>query len=111
MSERPEQRCGRCRYWPRYLYAEINNLDDAGISGKGESHCQRRAPTLAHGWSAWPVTSATDWCGEWEARAPHDPLFRDERGVSRKMRDYLARIANNANVNERPTNQLDRNRL
>lgn len=50
IGENP-QSCKSCRFY----------FEQAGF-------CRRRAPTVdAVEWAVWPVTSATDWCGEWEA--------------------------------------------
>lgn len=65
-----EERCGTCRFWPRYPYAETNDLSDAGLTGGPKSECRRRAPTSAEPGDVrqWPWTNATDWCGEFEHR-------------------------------------------
>lgn len=46
-----EQFCGGCRYWQH-------------------GQCRRHAPTPDADWAeaVWPLTEATDWCGEWVAR-------------------------------------------
>jgi hypothetical protein len=73
-------RCGRCRFWPQYPYAEINGIPDAGDAGNGESDCRLRAPAAFQepayfGGSQpapleirarWPRTRSSDWCGEFE---------------------------------------------
>ena len=74
------ERCGLCRFWPQYPYAEVNNIPDAGDAGNGQSDCRRYAPKAFHEAtrgdypspmevvSRWPRTRSGDWCGEFEPR-------------------------------------------
>jgi len=47
--------CSRCRFWSR--------VDES------DGECRRREPTLVWAFgdltSAWPITDAAEWCGEW----------------------------------------------
>ena len=51
-----EHRCSDCRYW-----------DDARYSTPHQGYCRVRAAQLGvenRLKGCWPVTDATDWCGE-----------------------------------------------
>ncbi len=94
-TEDHQERCETCRYWLR-----------------DSSECRRRAPSLVvssqlvgangrdaqPGASAWPVTAASAWCGEWApaheppkaAPAPAEPTGQDDSVATRL---FLARVA------------------
>lgn len=48
--------CSSCAYWDAF-------------PADGYGKCRCHAPVVLPGSSTarWPVTAATDWCGEWEA--------------------------------------------
>lgn len=64
------ERCGTCRFWPRYPYAEANDVSDAGDAGGDQSDCRRHAPIAAvvDNRAVWPRVGARDWCGDFEPR-------------------------------------------
>lgn len=60
----PERRCDTCRWW--------GGRTEAGSSDS----CRRHAPRLLRGDDPmtrrfWPVTLASDWCGEWDDGRPY----------------------------------------
>lgn len=67
-----EERCGLCRFWPRYPYAEANDTEH-GISGSESSECRRRAPKASDDGLPqpnYPWVHRAHWCGEFEGRRP-----------------------------------------
>lgn len=64
---RRKERCDRCRYWSEaQSYADKKALEYYGknvLMERGErAICRRFPPTYR---SLFPVTLATDWCGEY----------------------------------------------
>lgn len=53
--------CSACSYW-----VTENVADD--VSGADQGHCRRFPPMVsAPGSGPWPITLATDWCGEFKS--------------------------------------------
>jgi hypothetical protein len=62
MSEAKNRTCENCAYWvkrPRFMFPDNGN-------------CYRYPPQLLGdtGYFRFPVTTASDWCGEFSPRAP-----------------------------------------
>lgn len=66
-THRRKERCDRCRYWTEAVSnADRKSLERYGkevVLERGERRiCRRYPPTYP---SLFPVTLATDWCGEY----------------------------------------------
>lgn len=58
-----DRACGDCEYWKELkLQPETGGGGPDDISGQ----CRRHAPAVK-GLPRWPVTAATEWCGEFKA--------------------------------------------
>jgi len=65
------QLCLTCAYW---FQVRVEGPGVPGIAGSAaQGECKRYAPHPSvgsgHRHVLWPLTSAPDMCGEWEARA------------------------------------------
>jgi|OpeIllAssembly_1097287.scaffolds.fasta_scaffold06171_8 hypothetical protein len=58
--------CKLCRYWHAHAVPRADQ-PDAYWSDDARGECHRKAPTHTQELTRvafWPVTDATDWCGE-----------------------------------------------
>ena len=55
------ENCSKCKFW-----IETGAIDD------GVNHCRRYAPApgSSEARQLWPITKASDWCGEFKALPP-----------------------------------------
>jgi hypothetical protein len=70
-SDMSNQLCLTCAYW---FQVRVEGPGVPGIAGSAaQGECKRYAPHPSvgsgHRHVLWPLTSAPDMCGEWEARA------------------------------------------
>lgn len=61
-----EQRCETCRFWVKHIDPRWGSPAPVVVT-----ECRRHPPTLTGGgYTAWPTTAATDFCGDHESRLP-----------------------------------------
>lgn len=66
-----DELCIGCRFWGR---TRVEGVGVPGIPGApAQGTCKRHAPRpsvgTGHSHVLWPLTAATDYCGEWQARS------------------------------------------
>ena len=64
-----EPRCEACRFWHKTYTAE--------------GQCRAHVPVITAGTSAWPITVASDWCGEYDPRP--SVLRETQAGIQQNM--------------------------
>jgi len=55
--------CANCRFW---RLSRIYAVAPEKV-GDSSADCLRRSPIRENGWTNWPSTYPSYWCGEWEA--------------------------------------------
>jgi hypothetical protein len=67
MAEERADRCGTCRHWQDRQLRRI-------AGGEAQGDCHRHPPRGDDGRHRyWPITLASDWCGEYKAAGEGKP--------------------------------------
>jgi hypothetical protein len=72
--------CGDCDYWVAGELANPRPHEDGNCEPSEVRQCRLHAPrpalfddpTQHERWASWPLTYASDWCGEHPARQPRE---------------------------------------